>query len=94
MLPVGQAEPLSRAAAAINNQGILMPLHTELMLTCIVDDVGEVGEVGGQGEEEQSDGHVGLLRWIPSSNEVKRNKYDVAHMWQRSMSLHGAVLDR
>lgn len=90
MLPVGPGEPLSRAAAAINNQGFLMPLHTEPMLTCIVDDV---GEVGGEGEEEQSDSHVGLLRWIPSSNEVKRNKYDVAHMWQRYMSLHEAALD-
>lgn len=49
--------------------------------------------IGGGGEEEQRDGHVGRLRWIPASNEVKRNKYDVAHTWQRSMSLHGAALD-
>lgn len=42
MLPVGLGEPLSRAAAAINNQGFLMPLHTET-LTCIVDDVRQVG---------------------------------------------------
>lgn len=52
MLPAGPGEPLSRAAAAINNQGFLMALYTDLTLTCIVDDVGEVGEVGGEGEEE------------------------------------------
>lgn len=39
MLPVGPGELLSRAAAAINNQGFPMPLHTEPTLTCIVDDV-------------------------------------------------------